>query len=85
MGGIFLSKLTPRQKLVLQFIDAFIRIKGFSPCLREIAEGLNMKSRSNIHRIVQRLQSERYLRTIPLQSRTIMVLKNERVANEIRD
>ena len=84
-GDIFLSELTPRQRLVLRFIEAFIRIKGVSPCLREVAEGLNMRSRSNIHRIVHKLQAMRYLRMVPLQSRTIMVLKNERVANEIRD
>jgi repressor LexA len=69
-----LTTLTERQQLVLDFIEAFIRIKGYPPCLREIAEGLNMKSRSNIHRIVHKLQNERYVRMIPLQSRTLKVL-----------
>ena len=57
--------LTEKQRLVLEFIKLFIDIKGFSPCLQEIATGLNMKSRSNIHRIVHYLKDRKHLTVDP--------------------
>ena len=76
-----MTQLTERQKVVLKFINLFIEIKGFPPCLREIAEGLNMKSRSNIHRIVHILQDKRYLRMMPLEARTIKVSNSGKSVN----
>jgi repressor LexA len=82
-GGIFLPKkvrdLTPAQKKVLDFIKLFIKVRGFAPCLQEIAIGLQMRSRSNIHRLVAELRDKGYLSTKPLLARTIKV-KDERPA-----
>tara|TARA_R110000824_G_scaffold268638_3_gene457274 strand:+ start:24 stop:260 length:237 start_codon:yes stop_codon:yes gene_type:complete len=63
--------LTEKQRLVLEFIKLFIDIKGFSPCLQEIATGLNMKSRSNIHRIVHYLKDRKHLTVDPLKARSL--------------
>jgi len=72
--------LTEKQKLVFEFIKMFIEIKGFSPCLQEIATGLNMRSRSNIHRIVHRLEDRNLLSIVPLQARSLKV-RRRRSAN----
>ena len=40
--------MTERQKMVLDFITTFIKMKGFAPSYAEIARGLNMTSKSNI-------------------------------------
>ena len=47
--------MTPKQKLVLDFITVYIKVKGFAPSMQDIANGLELKSRSNIHRIVHEL------------------------------
>ena len=51
-------KMTPKQKLVLDFIQTYVRIKGFAPSYADIATGLSLKSKSNIHRLVHELQKE---------------------------
>jgi SOS-response transcriptional repressor LexA len=66
-----MRELTPQQKKVLEFIQAFIKIRGFAPCLQEIAIGMGMKSRSNIHRLVSELKKKGKLSTKPLLARTI--------------
>jgi repressor LexA len=48
--------MTKRRQLVLDFIRAYIKIHGVSPSYEVIAKGLNMKSRANMHRIVQKLK-----------------------------
>lgn len=54
-------RMTPRWELVLRFIQAYKRIHGVSPSYQVMAEGLGMRSRSNMHRIVRRLREEGYL------------------------
>jgi repressor LexA len=50
--------MTPKQKLVLDFIYAYVKIKGFAPSYADIATGLKLKSKSNIHRLVHELRKE---------------------------
>lgn len=50
--------MTPKQKLVLDFIQTYVKIKGFAPSYADIAQGLNLKSKSNIHRLVHELKKE---------------------------
>jgi len=49
--------MTPKQKLVLDFITVYIKVKGFAPSMQNIADGLELKSRSNIHRIIHELEA----------------------------
>jgi SOS-response transcriptional repressor LexA len=55
--------MTKRWDLVLRFIRAYIKIHGAPPSYEIIAKGLGMKSRSNMHRIVHRLEEEGLLET----------------------
>ncbi len=50
--------MTPKQKLVLDFVQTYIKIKGFAPSYADIAQGLSLKSKSNIHRLVHELRKE---------------------------
>lgn len=63
--------MTERQKAVLEFIQAYIRMKGFPPSLQDVATGLGLRSKSNIHRIIHDLQNEGLLTTVPHRVRTI--------------
>jgi SOS-response transcriptional repressor LexA len=69
--------LTERQAECLRMIKVFMKVRGFSPCLQEIAESMGMKSRANIYRIVGELEKKGYLSTKPYLARTIK-LKDER-------
>ena len=48
--------------MVLDFIRIYMEEKRVSPTLQNIAEGLGMKSRSNIHRIVHSLKKMGHLK-----------------------
>ena len=54
--------MTSRQQMVLDFIRIYMEEKRVSPTLQNIAEGLGMKSRSNIHRIVHSLKKMGHLK-----------------------
>ena len=66
--------MTKRRQLVLDFIRAYIKIHGVAPAYATVAKGLNMRSRSNIQRIVHRLQDDGYLRIKPHKFRSIKLV-----------
>jgi repressor LexA len=47
--------ITDQQRRVYDFIRAYINIHGVSPSYEEIAKGLSLKARGNIHRIVHKI------------------------------
>lgn len=57
--------LTPRQTEALLFIAGFIESKGKSPSMQEIAQGLNLASKSGSYRLVQALEERGHLRRAP--------------------
>lgn len=66
--------MTPKQKLVLDFIQVFTKMKGFAPSYGEIALGLNLKSKSNIHRIVHELRKDGRLEIRPHMIRSLKLV-----------
>ena len=66
--------MTERQMEVLQYIEDFISVKGFSPSYGDIATGLNLKSKANIHRIVHRLKDMGFLKLDPHKVRSVETL-----------
>ncbi|MGO4735954.1 MarR family transcriptional regulator [Bosea sp. 2KB_26] len=63
--------LTRIQVDVLAFITARIRDRGVSPSFAEIAEELDMRSRSGAHRVVHALIERGHLRQLPGRSRSL--------------
>lgn len=59
------ARMTQRWDGVLKFIEAYIKLHGVSPSYDVMAKTLGMKSRSNMHRIVKRLEQEGHLQTKP--------------------
>lgn len=57
--------MTGRWEMVLRFIKAYHKIHGMAPSYEVLAKGLGMKSRSNMHRIVWRLEQEGHLEVKP--------------------
>ena len=64
-------ELPKQQEDVLEFIRALKRIRGFAPTLQELATGMGLKRRSNMHRIVKELVSKGLLSKKPLLARTL--------------
>jgi repressor LexA len=66
--------VTPKQKLTLEFIKAYMEIKGYAPSYRNIAEGLSIKSKSNVHRLVHALRKQGLLDLDPHRIRSLKVV-----------
>jgi SOS-response transcriptional repressor LexA len=63
-----------KHQLVLDFIKAYMKIHGVAPSYQVIANGLGLKSKSNIHRIVHALQEEKRLTLRPHKFNSIRIL-----------
>ena len=63
--------MTERQKMVLDFIELYIKMKGFPPSYMDIATGLSLRSKSNIHRIVHELKNKGLLQIKPHMVRSL--------------
>jgi repressor LexA len=66
--------MSPRQKQVFDFIQAYIKLKGYAPSYMNIAQGLELKSKSNIHRLVHKLKEEGLLHVKPHEFRSLKVI-----------
>jgi repressor LexA len=73
--------VTERQRLVLEFIKTYMEMKGFAPSMQDVATGLGMKSRSNIHRIIHDLKRNGLLSLRPHRVRTLKL--EDRSAKEV--
>ena len=66
--------LTEREKDVLQYIVRFKEVNGYSPSVREIAQGCYC-SRTTVQPILERLQDKGYITKKDKAQRTIRVIK----------
>jgi SOS-response transcriptional repressor LexA len=65
--------MTDKWELVLRFIKAYQKLHGVTPSYEVLAKGLGMRSRSNMHRIVWRLEQEGHLQIKPRKFHGIKV------------
>jgi SOS-response transcriptional repressor LexA len=70
----FEAVMQEKHKLVLDFIKAYIKLHGVAPSYSVIARGLNMRSKSNIHRIIHKLKDEGLVTVKPYQFNSIRVI-----------
>jgi len=66
-----MTDLTPRQRQVLEFIDAEQRERGYPPSVREIGEAVGLSSSSTVHAHLAALQDKGYLTRDPTKPRAI--------------
>lgn len=67
--------LTRKQAECIKFIGAYIEKNGCAPAIREIAEGIGVKSISSVHALLRRLEERGYIRRIPKRGRAIEVVE----------
>lgn len=70
-----MTKLTTKQKIVLEAIEFFINEKGYSPTIREIAEMTDTTVGPTFQKIFA-LEQAGYISTDNGKTRTIKVLKS---------
>lgn len=67
--------LTVKQRNLLVFLRDYIREKGRSPTYDEMRLGLNLRSKSGIHRMICALEERGFVRRVPAQARCIEIAK----------
>lgn len=67
--------MTGKQKQVYEYIVRFKEVNGYSPTIREIANGCNTKSLHYIKEILATLQDDGIISYLENKPRTIRVLK----------
>lgn len=76
-------EITNKQYLVLDYIKKFIASNGYSPTVREICNGLALKSPSTVHEHLKNLELKGVLIMNPKKSRTIeLLVENEYLNTE---
>ncbi|SEN29812.1 transcriptional repressor LexA [Lihuaxuella thermophila] len=70
-----MSKLSPRQQSILEYIQKEVEEKGYPPSVREIGEAVGLASSSTVHGHLARLEKKGYIRRDPTKPRAIEILK----------
>ncbi len=67
--------LTRKQHELLSFIDRHLRETGFSPSFDEMKDGLRLRSKSGIHRLISALEERGFLARRHHRARALEVLR----------
>ena len=68
------GKISPKQTEILNYIKSEILNKGYSPTVRDIGLGVNLKSTSSVHAHLATLEKNGYIRRDPTKPRTIQIV-----------
>ncbi len=79
------SKLTEKQKMILDFISAQLKQKGYPPSVREICTAVGLKSTSTVHGYLERLEKKGLLQKDPSKPRAIKVLSSDSYSEPNKD
>ena len=69
--------LTKRQREMLDFIEGFVRFRGYSPSFEEIAQSFGYRSLATVHEHLSNLQAKGYIRKNYNESRSIELVDGE--------
>ena len=71
------KKISRKQQEILQFIKDSILSRGFPPAVREICDGVGLKSTSSVHAHLESLEKNGYIRRDPTKPRAIEIIDDE--------
>lgn len=66
--------ISAKQQRVLDYIRTFTRQHGYPPAVRDICQGLDLKSTSTAHGYLERLEKQGYIRRDPSKTRAIELM-----------
>lgn len=72
-----MTKLSPRQQAIMDFIKHEVKSKGYPPSVREIGEAVGLASSSTVHGHLERLEKKGLLRRDPTKPRAIEILDQQ--------
>ncbi|HJV15778.1 MAG TPA: transcriptional repressor LexA [Bacillales bacterium] len=75
-----MTKISKRQKDILEFIKGEVKKKGYPPSVREIGEAVGLASSSTVHGHLARLESKGLIRRDPTKPRAIEILEMDETA-----
>ncbi|MGL4789846.1 MAG: transcriptional repressor LexA [Anaerotignaceae bacterium] len=78
-----MTKISTKQKLILDFLKAEVRDKGYPPSVREICDAVSLKSTSTVHAHLGALEKKGYIRRDPTKPRAIEILDTEPLPSNI--
>lgn len=67
--------ISAKQQKVLDYIRSFMKQHGYPPAVRDICQGLNLKSTSTAHGYLARLEKQGYIRRDPSKTRAIELIE----------
>ena len=73
--------LTFQQEKLLKFIIDYQKQNNVTPSFDEMKDGLDLKSKSGIHRIVSALEERGYIKKLNNRARAIEIIKNVNLIN----
>lgn len=76
VNKIFITMLTFQQEKLLKFIIDYQKQNNVTPSFDEMKDGLDLKSKSGIHRIVSALEERGYIKKLNNRARAIEIIKN---------
>ena len=76
--------LTDRQRQVLDYIKAEVRLKGFPPTVRDIGQAVGLSSSSTVHAHLAALEHKGLIRRDPTKPRALEVLGRDAGASAPR-
>ena len=76
MNKLFITMLTFQQEKLLKFIIDYQKQNNITPSFDEMKDGLDLKSKSGIHRIVSALEERGYIKKLNNRARAIEIIKN---------
>ncbi len=71
------GKISKKQQEILDFIKSEILRKGYPPAVREICEGVHLKSTSSVHSHLETLEKNGYIRRDPTKPRAIEIIDDQ--------
>ncbi|WP_047985209.1 transcriptional repressor LexA [Ornithinibacillus californiensis] len=80
-----MTKLSKRQQAILEYIKEQVKLKGYPPSVREIAEAVGLASSSTVHGHLSRLESKGFIRRDPTKPRAIEILDLDEENNIPKD
>ena len=72
--GLNYEDLSPKQKMILDYIKEQILNKGYPPAVREIGRAVGLKSPSTVHGHLEKIEAKGYIRRDPSKPRAIEIL-----------
>lgn len=77
--------LTRRQRDLLDFIGAYMATENVAPSFEEMKNGIGLKSKSGIHRLIHSLEERGFINRLPYRNRAIEILETPRPRLRPRD